>query len=238
MSTITQRALTTAFALAVSSALLTQARAEETDDRAWAPQCPDAAAWLDAHPEQSEEAMKTRDAARKLREPQLRDELQRRVDNEQAARQRYVSNGYRERDRQTAFRLDGENYNWLTNQLKGREFPTADDIGEYGLHLMWLLVHHADRDPQFQLDTLRQFEIRWQRREFASDDLARLTDRILRKTGRPQRYGTQHDWAGALQQGLAVANLADIDRARADIGLMPLKDYGCMMHELRKSTAR
>ncbi|WP_431050003.1 hypothetical protein [Roseateles sp. L2-2] len=53
-----------------------------------------------------------------------------------------------------------------------------------------------------------------------------------------RRYDTQHDWAGALRQGLAVANLAGIDRARADIGLMPLKDYGCMMHELRKSTAR
>lgn len=182
--------------------------------------------------------MLARDAQRSFARPALREELAQRVDEEQRLRRRYVENGYGSADQRAVAQVDAANLAWLLGVLKSGEFPTAADIGEVGLHHLWLLVHHADSYPRFQLAVWNKFEERWRAGEFPADDLARLADRILVKQGKPQRFGTQRDWASADLSGQQIPNLDDIERHRAELGIMPLADYGCMMHEARKATRR
>jgi hypothetical protein len=210
------------------------ARSEGSEPPPWADRCPGAAAWLAAHEDQEVPAMQQRDRARSLTHPQLLAELERRVDADQAARRRLLNGGFAPRDMQAAAAVDADNLKWLGRVLRSSGFPSADQVGEYGLHLTWLLVHHADQHPDFQRQALGEFKRLYAAGEFNAADLARLTDRVLKKQGGAQAFGTQFDWAaGAQQQLQRIDNLAEIERNRQALGLMPLADYGCMMHALR-----
>lgn len=224
-------------ALGLAAGVLSVAAAPD-DVRRWQDRCPGAADWIASHPEWEDEAMAKRDAARNFARPELREELARRVETEQRLRRRYVENGYRAADQRAVGQVDAENLAWMLKILQAGDFPTAADIGETGLHHLWLLVHHADTHPQFQRVSLQKFEERWRAGEFAADDLARLTDRTLTRLKKPQRFGTQRNWGAADLSSQPFENLQEIEANRVELGLMPLSDYGCMMHELRKSTAR
>ena len=92
--------------------------------------------------------------------------------------------------------------------------PTVAQVGESGVHWAWLLVQHADDDPQFQLSLQPLFAERQRAGELPADDLARLTDRVLLATGRPQRFGTQFDWLSGRFKPKGVVDLAAIEANR------------------------
>jgi len=70
---------------------------------------------------------------------------------------------------------------------------------------------------------------RWNHHELPGDDLARLTDRILKASGQPQRFGTQFDWRSATFRLPDHDAVNEIHKNRAQLGLMPIADYACMM---------
>ncbi|MGJ9419778.1 DUF6624 domain-containing protein [Massilia sp. CMS3.1] len=80
-------------------------------------------------------------------------------------------------------------------------------------------------------------EQRAQHGELPLSDLARLTDRVLKGQGKPQRYGTQlspEEW-GARYFGLQdEASVHAVEANRRALGVMPLADYVCIMSEARK----
>ena len=194
------------------------------------PPCPGAVAWRQAHRDQLPPAMAERDQARTFSAPQLRSELQRRFELDQQERQRLVANP---RDRAVAdrvARMDVENLAWLKKLVNDQCVPTVAQVGENGVHWTWLLVQHADDDPQFQLSVQPVFAQRQAAGELPADDLARLTDRLLLAAGKPQRYGTQFDWFSGKFKPKGVVNVADIEANRSAVGLMPLADYACMMN--------
>lgn len=197
--------------------------------------CPGAAAWNAAHADQLPEAMKVRDAARTLGNPDLRHELEERVAVDQTARQAMLTNRGNNGD---VARIDSENDAWLVKLLKTDGFPKADQVGEYGLHLMWLLVQHADQMPKLQELALDEFLQRFNEGVFSGDDLARLADRVLLHEGKPQRFGTQFDWMAETFHPKPMEDRDKVAANRRKIGLMPLEDYACLKNQDLKSLRR
>jgi hypothetical protein len=196
--------------------------------------CPGAAAWREAHSNQLPSALAQRDRTRTFSAIELRSELQRRFEADQRERKKLIANpGDREVDNRVR-RMDEENLAWLKNLVKDNGIPTVSQVGESGVHWTWLLVQHADGDPQFQLRVQPIFVQRQQAGELPADDLAKLTDRVLLAEGKPQRYGTQFDWYSGQFKPKGVpkgaGNMADIEANRQALGLMPLSDYACMMN--------
>lgn len=207
--------------------------ADTPDTPAWRSRCQGAARWLDAHPEQTETGMRQRDASRTLTHPELLAELQSRVDADQTARRAWLADRNSASAAANVRNIDADNLRWMVRTFAKMGLPTASQVGEYGLHLTWLLVHHADSNPRFQEISLKEFTKRHAAGEFSADDLARLSDRVAVKFGDPQPYGTLHSWVKGGVDKQTIPNLADIEARRAQLGIMSLADYGCMMHAIR-----
>ena len=198
--------------------------------------CPGAAAWSAAHPEQSDEAMAQRDAARTFTEPALRVELAERVAKDQKWRSKWLANRSSRVAQRTVTQVDEDNLRWLDDIVRAKGFPTLAQVGEGGVHHAWLLAHHADRAPGFQATLLPVLEQRHASGELSASDLARFTDRVLKAQGRPQHYGTQfppEEW-NTSHFGLPdEASVHLVDQQRRALGVMPLADYVCMMSHAR-----
>ena len=85
--------------------------------------CPGAAAWAAAHPEESDEAVARRDAARSLTDPQLRAELAQRVAREQKARTAAVARPDNARAWREVTLADESNFKWLKELSPPGAFP-------------------------------------------------------------------------------------------------------------------
>jgi hypothetical protein len=126
--------------------------------------------------------------------------------------------------------MDADNLQWLKKLVSDSGIPTVAQVGESGVHWAWLLVQHATEEPSFQLSVQPIFAQRQAAGELPADDLARLTDRVLVKAGKPQRFGTQFDWYSGHFKPKGVLNMAEIEANRRQLGLMSLKDYACVMN--------
>lgn len=222
-----------AFPFLVLQSVATPAVAQGNPTPSWRERCPGASDWMKAHADQGPVAVKERDARRTLTRPDLVAELQSRFDEEQAARRRMLAEHFSPSSNKLVVRLDAENLRWMKRWFEKDGFPTADQIGEGGLHLLWLLVHHADTEPEFQRSALAQFQRRHEAGEVNPQDLSQLSDRVAVKFKEPQPYGTQRDWAKGGVEAQEIPDLARIDANRKALDLMPLSDYGCMMHAFR-----
>lgn len=223
--------------MALATLLALPAHAADDTSHDWRQQCPGANAWVQAHPGHTLSAMRRRDEARQLTQPDLLAELQRRTEADQSARQRYLANLNGRAERQATARVDADNYAWVSRLLARDGLPTAAQVGEYGLHLLWLLVHHADNHPDFQAQALALLQRSHAVSDFNSEDLARFTDRVRVNQHLQQPYGTQADWGKSMPGVTALMPLDEVERIdanRRELGLMPLADYACMMHTLRK----
>lgn len=231
----TLRAAGAALLLAASAASVWAA--DDATDAALA-SCPGAAAWYAAHPNETDAALVKRDAARTFTEPQLRAELAERAARDQKARVQKLNAARKDwgPGRELAA-VDEDNVKWLFELVRSRGFPTMAQVGEQGVHDAWLLAHHADRAPKFQLALVPVLDQRRVDGELAGSEVARFVDRVLVAQGKPQRFGTQNSpeaWAGS-HFGMASAEiLRQVEENRRQFELMPLADYVCMMSEIRK----
>jgi hypothetical protein len=201
--------------------------------------CQGALAWIAAHPEATREAAARRDAARTLGDPALAAELKERAAKDQEARLAWTADLGNRQAQRAVLQIDQDNVKWLYKLVTTKGFPTAAQVGEIGLHHLWLLAQHADTQPRFQSQLLPSFEQRQAAGELSTSDLARLTDRVLKAQGKPQRYGTQfspEEWA-APHFGLPDdAAVQAVEAHRRALGAMPLADYVCMMRDARKGS--
>ncbi len=69
--------------------------------------------------------------------------------------------------------------------------PTISMVGEISCHNFYLLVLHADEEPEFQRQVLKQMKSSIKSNDCARKDYAYLTDRYRLNNGRKQIYGTQ-----------------------------------------------
>jgi hypothetical protein len=129
-----------------------------------------------------------------------------------------------ERLAETSRSTDLANTKWLQVVVEKHGFPTRSLVGRDGANAAWLLVQHADHDSKFQrrcLDLMAQLP----QGEFAPQDLAYLTDRVLLAEGQPQRYGTQFSLIDGKCIPRPLEDEAHVDERRAAIGLPPLAQY-------------
>jgi hypothetical protein len=95
-------------------------------------------------------------------------------------------------------------------------------VGADAAQAAWLLVQHADADPQFQASALKLMEPLLEKREALPQNYAYLYERL----NHPQRFGTQGSckskgvWAPR-----EIENEAEVDRRRSEVGMQPLAQY-------------
>jgi hypothetical protein len=109
--------------------------------------------------------------------------------------------------------------------IEAHGWPRIDLVGEDGSQAAWLLVQHADADPQFQSRCLRLLTEAVNAGQAASAHLAYLTDRVAVAEGRPQTYGTQVRTDRGRPEPFPLTDPAGTDARRATVGLPPLADY-------------
>jgi hypothetical protein len=102
-------------------------------------------------------------------------------------------------------------------------WPIISLVGDRASHAAWLVVQHADHDPEFQQDVLQLME---EVRQVLPDevswhDIAYLTDRILvHHEKKPQWFGTQHYFnpKGKLVP-YPIDNKKQVNKRRIEFGL-------------------
>ncbi len=161
----------------------------------------------------------------------IRAELLRRVVGDQALRDTAFSffrNGGAGPDSSMVRRLqaqDSVNGEWLKAILRRYQWPGISSVGRDGARAAFLLLEHARNDRAFQAATLPLIEAAYRRGDVDGQDLALLTDELLRDAGRPQRYGSK---AQILNGKLVVEPIEDsvhLDERRAKLGLVPFAVY-------------
>jgi hypothetical protein len=224
----------TALLIALLSTI-TSVRCQTEDSVAQEVPCPGAMAWNQTHRDQSPRAIAERDKARTFTAPELRQELQQRSDKDQHARKQLLATPHDQSVVRTVAAIDAENLNWLKDHIRESGIPSVQQVGEEGIIWIWLLVQHADKDPKLQASVLPSFAKLYEAGDLPPDYLAKLTDRVLLRVGKPQRFGTQFDWLSGEFKPRKVSDTTDIETHRKELGLMPLADYACMMNARLKN---
>jgi len=155
----------------------------------------------------------------------LAEELALRVDVDQRARK--ADRGGEEAEAAWAEEVravDEANRAFVRSLVEG-DWPTLSVHGEEASMHAWLLVQHADTDPELQQAALARLEALLADGEVAPKRVAYLHDRVMVNTEQPQRYGTQGRCDGALWSPRDLEDPDAVDALRAEVGLGPLGDY-------------
>lgn len=135
-------------------------------------------------------------------------------------------------------RVDADNTKWLRGVVARHGWPGRSLVGEEAAAAAFLLIQHADADPEFQAECLPMLESAAADGEVEPRHLAYLTDRVRVARGMPQLYGTQYAPV-TNEDGFAVADedgrltylpplVEDpdqLDARRRSVGLGPWADY-------------
>jgi len=121
--------------------------------------------------------------------------------------------------------IDVRNTARMKEIVAAHGWPGKSLVGEDGANAAWLLVQHADKDPEFQQRCLDLLAEAVKKGEASGQDLAYLTDRVLVAQKKPQRYGTQVHEEGGKRVPMALEDEAHVDQRRAEVGLPPLAEY-------------
>jgi hypothetical protein len=78
---------------------------------------------------------------------------------------------------------------------KAGGWVTISEFGREAAEHAWLIVQHADQDPEFQQEILAKLEEHYPKGDADPMHYALLCDRVLLKTSGKQRYGTQYSIA-------------------------------------------
>jgi len=165
---------------------------------------------------------------RTLKEPALRQELLKRLQEDQ--RIRLVPNP----DLHEWKRIDAENTAFMKKVIKRHGWPGKSVVGSDGAQAAFFLVQHAASDLAFQKRCLELLTAAVKQNEASATHMAYLTDRVLVQGGKPQRYGTQfHEINGQLEP-LSIEDEVNVDARRKEVGLPPLAEYVKQMREMQR----
>lgn len=113
--------------------------------------------------------------------------------------------------------------------LAEQGWPPVSKVGKEGSSAFWLLVQHADADPEFQRRALGLMEALIATGEASSRQFAYLWDR----THTPQKYGTQGKCYGKKDwRPHPIEAPERVDAERAAMRLPPLAAYVAEVSEL------
>src|SRR5262245_51144374 len=179
-------------------------------------------------------------------ETALRDELKKRVKEDQDARFAMLKSTQRSQQtdpgkakQQDDARLankvnetDAANTKWLKEVVAKHGWPGKSLVGAAGAHDAWLLVQHADRDREFQKKCLELMKPLAANGEVSKTDFAYLTDRVLVGDGKKQIYGTQFHTVDGKLQPQPIEDEANVDQRRKEVGLMLMAEYRKLIEQM------
>lgn len=87
--------------------------------------------------------------------------------------------------------IDRDNTNRMREIVAEIGWPTFDKVGESASNTAWLLVQHADRQPQFQAECLPLLKAAVDADQAYPFNYAYLYDRVRKSRGEKQYYATQ-----------------------------------------------
>lgn len=118
------------------------------------------------------------------------------------------------------------NASWVQTIIANRGYPRISEVGAEASTRLWLMVQHADHDPDFQREVLAVMTPLHALGEVSGANVAYLTDRIRVAEGRPQVYGTQVErWDGYDPVPFDIEDPKRVDERRAALGMDTLADY-------------
>lgn len=111
----------------------------------------------------------------------------------------------------------------LEEILAEHGWPDRHLVGDEGAAAAWLLLQHAVLQPELMRAAMALLERSVNNGGAEPRYLALLVDRVRTLEGRPQVYGTQHDWDESGQiNPLPIEDPETVDARRAAVGLEPL----------------
>ena len=165
-----------------------------------------------------------------VRMPKLRQELLKRVSEDQRIRSELIKKGIDHPDPVLLAqmnRIDAINTARIGVIIKQHGWPGPKLIGRDGIDAFFLLAQHAD--PAFQKKVLPLVQKAYSRGVLTGQNYALFTDRVLVESGKLQIYGTaakQFDqWNNKEPVFEPIEDEANVDRRRAAVGLTPLSEY-------------
>jgi hypothetical protein len=166
------------------------------------------------------------------RDEALLEELQRRVDRDQAARNQAMQAPTDPALAAKLGEIDRDNTTWLKAYLDANGWPGYDKVGRSGSMGFFLLAQHADHDPAFQERVLAMLQEAVERGQASAIHLAYLTDRVRIAQGRPQRYGTQFHTVEGMPQPRPIEDPEHVEARRAALGMPSLAEYTADMQDM------
>ena len=164
----------------------------------------------------------------------LRDELLARMAEDQAVRTGVAPPGD-DRTPEELFgqmdSVDRQNTARMHEILEAYGWPGWSLVGEEGSTAAWVLVQHADLEPEFQELALAYLMGAVAAQDASKGDLAYLIDRVRVAKGLPQVYGTQ---VGPGPDGdlPPIEDPDNVDARRAEAGLGTLEEYYDELREM------
>lgn len=134
--------------------------------------------------------------------------------------------------------VDTANTAELKSLLKTHSWFTISGFGPDADRDAWLLVQHADGDPDFQRDVLHRLEPLLATGDTSPSNYAYLFDRVAASFGkpenrRPQRYGTQGECTGPGSWTPHPVEEPDkLEERRRAVGLFPMAEYLKMFQDI------
>lgn len=200
--------------------------------------CPSAAAWLKG--DNGGLTAAQRHALKSIHpsDPALAAQLAKRYARDQAAEQTVINAHDFSESRTQATKpspakhliaLQKADLEWLKPIVDAHGFPTVQQIGVKGVEHAWMLVQHADADPEFQAKVLAELKPRLSSEPFLKNNYALLFDRVRIAQHQKQLYGTQFTTKDGRMVMQPTDDVAQLDARRADMNLMPIADYRCVM---------
>ncbi|MFY0690059.1 MAG: hypothetical protein JXQ90_23000 [Cyclobacteriaceae bacterium] len=106
-------------------------------------------------------------------------------------------------------------------------YPGFDLVGKTGEKHFWLMVQHADFDPEFQSDVLKDLESEVKNNNADGRNFGLLTDRVRLNTGKKQIYGTQVTYISKTGQAIPkpLMDSIKVNKRRKEVGLEPIEEY-------------
>jgi hypothetical protein len=165
-----------------------------------------------------------------VKEPALRQELLKRVEQDRAIRNEFISKGVKNPDKAILTRMqeiDTANTKRMRAIVSQYGWPTSELVGRDGADAAFLLVQHAELT--FQKEMLPLVEKAYKSGELSGPSYALFVDKVRVGEGKPQIYGTQakrfEEWNGQEPVLQTIEDEANVEKRRAEVGLPTLSEY-------------
>jgi len=125
----------------------------------------------------------------------------------------------------------------LREIIASRGWPDANRLGNDAVHAAFLIVQHSPF-PELLRDALPYVEADVRAGRLDAQDYAALVDREREQRGQLQLYGTQYELIDGVMVRSPVEDPANLERRRAELGLMPIAEYERLLGEMYEVEVR